>query len=726
VRALRVLVFGLSLPVSGLLAQEPPRPLTGEVRDEADQPIRGANVFLLETLEGDLTGADGTFSIETRHTGPATLVVRHLTYAEHRVDLVMPRPEPVEVSLLELVQADAIVVTAGGYTAGDEAGATLTSLEVVTTPGTNADVAGAIKTLPGVQNVDEGNGLFVRGGDRMETKLFLDDAVVIDPLRLEEPTGSITPTVDPFLLDGIFFSSGGFGARYGNALSAIVDLETQGRPRNRHVNLGANLAGANASVGFPIGPNLGAHATVNRWHVGPIFAVNGSTRDYPVPPQGFDLSGSLIWSYRPDGEWKTFAIRQSSDLEVEIDEASFTGSYTLDEEGSIVVSSWQERFDRVALRVSVSRSTLARSERSGALDLESETTLSQVFGEVAWSPADRFVVTAGGEVERLASDVLGHVPATASDLSGDGDAVPIDFDDAVSRAGAFAEGELRLAGRVRVRTGLRTDRSTQTDERTWDPRVSVDMGLGKSATLLLAWGIYHQVPDPLFFEASLGDPGLPAMRSRQLVAGIQLGSPEDALVRVEAYDKRYDDLALVVRDGRVVGGGEGSSRGLDLFLKGPLVWGIDGRAAYSLVDAERTDPDTELLARSPLDVTHSLTLVGARRLAVGWSLRAAYRYATGRPFTDVVDATFDPEEGVFVPEFGDPFVERLPDYHRLDLAASHIRRIGRWQAVFYASLGNVFDRENVLEFRWSEDYSERFPVRSRSKRSVFFGVSLDL
>lgn len=725
-RTLGLYVLGLWLSASGLLAQEPFRPLRGEVRDAAGHPVAGANVFLLETLEGDLTAADGTFSFDTSHTGPATLVVRHLGYAEYRVSLVTPRPERVEVALLELVQTDAIVVTAGSYTAGDEAGATLTSLEVVTTPGTNADLAGAIKTLPGVQNVDEGNGLFVRGGDQLETKLFLDDAVVIDPLRLEEPTGSITPTVDPFLLDGIFFSSGGFGARYGNALSAVVDLETQGRPRARHVNLGANLAGANASVAFPLGARLGAHATVNRWHVGPIFAVNGSTRDYPVPPQGFDLSGSLIWSYRRDGEWKTFAIRQSSDLEVEIDEASFTGSYTLDEEGSIVVSSWRDRFDRVAPRISVSRSTLSRTERSGALDLESASTLDQIFGELAWSPTDRFVLTAGGEIERLSSDVAGRVPATSVDRSGSGGSIPLDFDETVRRAGTFAEGELHFGGRVRLRSGIRSDRSTQTGRRSWDPRLSADISLGATATLLLAWGIYHQVPDPLHFEPSLGDPELPPMRSRQLVAGFQLGSPETALVRIEAYDKDYHELALVDRDGRVIGGGEGSSRGLDLFLRGPLGWGIDGRAAYSLVDADRTDPDTGILARSPHDVTHSLTVVGARSLTVGWTARAAYRYATGRPFTDVVDATFDPGDGAFVPEFGEPFVERLPDYHRLDLAASHIRRIGRWQAVFYASLGNVFDRENVLEFRWSEDYSERFPVRSRSKRSVFFGVSLDL
>ncbi len=696
------------------------------MRDPAGRPVEGANVFLLETLEGDLTGPDGSFVIETERAGPATLVVRHVAYAEQRVEISLPRAEPLEVTLLEIVEADAIVVTAGSYTAGDEVGATLTSLEVVTTPGTNADVAGAIKTLPGVQNVDEGNGLFVRGGDRTETRLFLDDAVVIDPLRLEEPTGSITPTVDPFLLDGIFFSSGGFGARYGNALSAIVDLETQGRPAARRANLGANLAGVDASVGLLVGPSLGAHATVNRWHVGPIFAVNGSTRDYPVPPQGLDLSGSLVWSYRPEGDWKTFAIRQSTDLEVEVAAASFTGTYALNESGSIVVSSWRDRFDRVAPRISVSRSSLGRRESSGTLDLRSETVLTQLFGEVAWSPVDRFVLTTGGELERLASDFAGRVPATAADRSATAETVPIDVDDDGSRVGAFAEGELRLAGRVRVRTGLRTDRSTLTGERSWDPRLSADLELGEGVTLLLAGGIYHQVPDPLFFETSLGEPGLHPMRSRQLVAGAQLGSTETALVRIEAYDKRYDELALVDRDGRVVPGGRGSSRGLDLFLKGSIAWGIDGRAAYSLVDAERTDPNTGARARSPHDVTHNLTVVGERPLADGWTVRVAYRYASGRPFTDVVDAVFDPETGVFVPEYGDPFGERLPGYRRLDLAASHLRRIGPVQAVFYGRLGNVFDRENVLEFRWSEDYRERTPVRSRSKRSVFFGVSLQL
>ena len=106
---------------------------------------------------------------------------------------------------------------ASSYTASEERTATLTPLEVVSIPGTAADVNRALQTLPGIQQVDEGTGLFVRGGDAYETKVFPNDAALLNPMDIQSPNGTFMGTVDPFLLDGIVFSSGGFGARSGNA-----------------------------------------------------------------------------------------------------------------------------------------------------------------------------------------------------------------------------------------------------------------------------------------------------------------------------------------------------------------------------------------------------------------------------------------------------------------------------------------------------------------------------
>ena len=118
-------------------------------------------------------------------------------------------------------------------------------------------------------------------------------------------------------------------------------------------------------------------------------------------------------------------------------------------------------------------------------------------------------------------------------------------------------------------------------------------------TLTTAWGVFHQVPDPLLFQPVLGDADLPSMAARHLIGGLTW---EDGgrIIRVEAYRKRYRSLAARTRDGITRGQGSGHARGVDLFLKEDVgLFGLTGRMAYSFNDSERTDPDSGELASSP-------------------------------------------------------------------------------------------------------------------------------
>lgn len=690
------------------------------------RPVEAANVFLLETLEGALTDASGGFSFETSRVGGATLVILRAGLVEERRPVDLPAKEPIAIELLEVVSVESITVRAGGYTAGDEPGASLTSLEVVTTPGSGASVAGAIRALPGVQSVDDGTGLFVRGGDQTETRFFLNEAGLIDALRPEEPTGSAAPQIDPFLLDGIFFSSGAFGARYGNALSAVVDLESRGRPDSFVPEIGAHMAGIEGGIQGPIGDRLGGALTVSRLHVGPIHAINGSARDYETTPQGWETSGSLVWEYGVGGEVKAFAIGQTFEAAVDVEEASFDGVFETDAESGAAIVTWRDRLGGLAPVVSVSRSSSRSRQAGGAFRLRDERASTQIFASVTTSVGNAVALSAGGEFERLETSLDGAFPVDAANRGEGAEVDLVDVREDTDRVGGFTEVEWAPTSRLAVTAGLRSDRSTLAEARTWDPRLSLAWSHPSGVSLLLGGGVYHQVPDPLLYARSPRDEPLAPMRATQVVAGIQAGHADDRLVRVEMYVKEYDDLAGLDREDRAVGGGEGRSVGLDLFLKGEGPWGTRGWVSYSLVDAERTDPDTRETARAPFDVTHGLALVASKAVAPGWSVRAAWRYATGRPFTDVVDAVFDAERGLWVPVYGRPFAERLPAIHRLDLSASRLVAFGDdGLIVLFASLGNVYDRGTVLGYRWSADYSERFPVPGRSQRSVFAGVSIE-
>src|ERR1044071_403856 len=60
-------------------------------------------------------------------------------------------------SAAETTTLDKVTVFAGQFPTGEQPGAVLNALEVVRTPGANADINRALQTLPGIQLPDEGN-----------------------------------------------------------------------------------------------------------------------------------------------------------------------------------------------------------------------------------------------------------------------------------------------------------------------------------------------------------------------------------------------------------------------------------------------------------------------------------------------------------------------------------------------------------------------------------------
>jgi vitamin B12 transporter len=689
----------------------------GQVRGSDGAPIAGADVFLIESLEGSTADSDGRFTIRTTQRGSVTLVARRIGFVPARLTLDLAKSARIEISLVR--QSPALVpitVTAGAYTAGSERGASLNAIQVASTPGATADIARAIQTLPGVQNVDEGTGLFVRGGDVSETRVLLNDIVMIAPYNYETPTGNYTVTVNPFLLDGIFFSSGGFGARYGNILSGVADLRTQGRPAQSSVVGTAGLAAVSGGVNFALANGAGTHTTATWSDTRPLFKLNGSTRSYSPAPNGTDFSGSVIWKYRPTAEIKTFAITRHSALGIEPSDPSSSGGYAMDSRNSMYQAGWKDLFGKVATTTSVSYAQTHRAEEFGPFTLGDTEKSTQLFAQAAWTAADAFVLRGGGDAEWRGAAFIGKVPSvnlTKFDSRTDG-----------ARKGVFVESDLQPLPDLRLVTGVRTDRSTFTGIRTIDPRVSAALRVGSLTTVTSAWGVYHQVPDPLYFDAALGIPGLPPMAARQAVLGAQLG--QDALMaRVELYRKDYRDLAQLGQNQVVAGAGIGSSRGADVFLKGGYPGVINGRISYSYVDAKRTDPLTGVEARAPFDVTNSLTLVLDKSFGVGWSASGALRYATGKPYTPVVGASFDQSRNVWVPAYSAPFSERLPPLQRVDLSLSRFMRLSpQTFLVLFASVNNLFDRVNIFDYRYSADYSQRIPIRSLFNRSFYVGGSI--
>jgi hypothetical protein len=731
-RSRSTLVLALLVIPSVLLCQPDttlrlgPRFLRGTVVSQGG-PVAGANVFDLATLEGAITGPDGRFAIRVDDSTRTKVRVsaRRLGYKPADTTLT-PGADSLTITLEAFTALASVTVQAGRYTASAERTATLTPLEVATIPGSNADINSAIKTLPGVQNVDEGTGLFVRGGDFTETRIFVDGAPLFTAYQFEAPTGSVAGTINPFLTNSITFSSGGFGAQWGNALSGIVDLRTQDRTQRNFLNVNGSILGLTLGGGLALPHNIGISATAGAIDLTAMLAVNGNPRGFTPAPHGRTASALAAWDYRRGGTVKLFALRQLNGLGVPITDPAFSSTFTSDRSSDIVVASWRDSTSQWRPFVSLSTSGLGRAESKGAYEETSSLRSTQLRGELPWVWSDRFTILGGGEAERIAARFDGRFPANAYNPAPGAPTTPSRLDQAATRDAAWLSFDTRPSASTELIVGARTDRSGYTTARTTDPRASFAWVPRGKVTVTASWGIYHQVADPAFLDRLAAGNSLPALRAEMAIVGAQLGEGA-RFVRVEAWTKHYGDLVGLTRTYATAAGLSGSAHGLDLFARGALPDSTHWRLTYSGSTSRRTDPNTRADAPAAFDVTHSLTAVLEHDWNGGWHAGIAWRFASGRPFTDVAGASFDSTARVFVPRYAAPYAENLPQFRRADLSVSKYAPFGANRFfVAFIGINNLLNETNTFGYTWSRDYTQRIPIRSAVSRTFFLGFNLFL
>ena len=720
--------------------------LHGIVVDESGAALPSANVWVRGTTLGVVTDSTGRFElrVDTRET-PYVIVASSIGYerAQATVTVRTSNPDPVKLQLQKnVIEIDEVVVSTSTYTTGIEEGVTLDPFDVVTTPGAAADVFRAVQTFPGVSAVDKGSGLFVRGGNTSETVTLIDHATVTHPYKYESPTTSTFGTLPPFLVEGTSFSAGGFSARYGNALSGVLDMTSQGYPNQRSFYGNLSLAATSVGVDYPITDDLGVRFSGNRSFTELLFWVNGSNNEFSRTPQSVEANLNVIYDYSDTGTLKLFNFLSTSRLGVRVEEPGFSSTYRDETVNWLHNLYWTDELGAWRMEVNAG-ATRHRSEQTyGSLRLEPRDDQYKLRVDARRPVSDAVTLRTGAEVVNLRTGIAGAVPSESTHSGSD--PIPLDDEGTGYRAGGYAKVKAKIAQRIAGRLGVRTDAHTLAETVVADPRASLRYLFSESTDLRLAWGIYHQFPEPNTFNETADPEALGAQRAQHLIAGIEHRTDRLHL-RVEGYYKSYDDLVIERSPSIFTNQGRGWAAGGDIFLTYGdfLDTPVYGRLAYSYLQSKRRQP-RRLGSRvvlesgpSPYEITHNVTAVinatvpgrlpgtlGRGYLSGGLTIR----HATGKPVTPVVDAVQAPDAGYFLPIEGPVGADRLPPYRRVDAQINYYVPLGsqNTNVVFYASVNNVLGRTNVLDYVYSPDYSSRTVQKTNFERSFYFGVNVDL
>jgi vitamin B12 transporter len=260
------------------------------VVDNKSKPIRGASITVKDTYDGATTDSTGKFKFKTTEKGDHVIDISSIGFKPFTQNVKLDgNALNLEISLKEeMNEMQAVVISAGTFEASDRkrAGVVLNSIDIVTTASANGDVTGALKTLPGAQQVGESEGLFVRGGTAAETKIFIDGTLVNNFFQSSVPNVAQFSRFSPFIFKGTVFSTGGYSALYGQALSSALILESIDFPDRLSANPGLSIIGLNGGYqSLSKKKNFSIGCTYSFTNLYPAFAMINQKKDYSERPK---------------------------------------------------------------------------------------------------------------------------------------------------------------------------------------------------------------------------------------------------------------------------------------------------------------------------------------------------------------------------------------------------------------------------------------------------------
>jgi len=656
--------------------------ITGKVTQEQGEALPGANVYLKGTYDGTSANKNGYFILKTKKTGTFDLRVEFVGYEPSLQKLELKGDTiRVNVQLKEAFnQLTAVTITAGTFEAGDKKQAvTITPMDMVTTAGAKGDVYGALQSLPGTTTNGESGRLFVKGGDSEESQTYIDGSLVYVPYNSTAPNLSTRGRFNPFMFKGTIFSTGGYSAEYGQALSSVLLLNTNDMPAEDQLDLSVLSIGVEVA-GTKLWKNGAATGSLTYNNLAPYMSLTAQNYNWIHPPESATGALSVRQKTGKTGMFKFYTSFNKDAFTINQENIEPGGSpfdYHLANENYFMNASWNGHLnEKLAMN-----SAASFTNNYDDILYDQTTVGKRIIGthlknSINYLFTEKFSLKFGGEF--FAKTYLQNVsmPAETHDNNFTNHTIA-----------GFTEAQVYASSKFVTRIGARVEYSDYLKSLKLSPRLSTTYKVTENSQFSLAYGWFYQNPvdDYLLYTNHLNPE-----RADHYTFSYQ-SSVNSRTLRMELYYKDYKNLV------KTNGGefylptsytnlGSGYAKGLDLFWRdSKTIKNGDYWISYSYLDTKRDYRNFPETAIPTFASTHNFSVVYKHWLN-GWRslLGANFKYSSPRVYNDPNSPVFNSE--------------RMLPYRSLDLSWSFLYRKN---IIFYGAVTNVMGFKNEFGRRYA-------------------------
>lgn len=289
--------------------------LQGRVTDDDNNPVELATVSVVSQGKVAFTSLKGEFSM---HLHSADSVAVKFSMIGYKTKVRILRKPRGKQTLQVVLHTDATMlgdVNVTGEKIQSDQTQEIKIKDIKMAPSANGNgVEGIIQQQAGVSTHSELSSQYnVRGGAFDENSVYINNVEVYRPFLVRSGQQEGLSVINPYMVDKIGFSTGGYGAKYGDKMSSALDityktLKAKGKKPVVEGSLAASLLGTDAYIG--IGTRKLSWLNSLRYKTTSYLLGSLETKG-EYKPNYLDYQTYL--SYQPNKRWKIDFIGYISD-----------------------------------------------------------------------------------------------------------------------------------------------------------------------------------------------------------------------------------------------------------------------------------------------------------------------------------------------------------------------------------------------------------------------------
>jgi hypothetical protein len=467
-----------------------------------------------------------------------------------------------------------------------------------TLPGVGEDVLRSLQTLPGVSALNDfSSQLIVRGSGPDQNLIIMDDVEIFNPYRLY----GVFSMFNPETLEEINLITGGFPSKYGDRLSAVLDITNREGSRKTYFSGLTNINIANANLVFsgrlpfsniPGSWIVSTRRTYYDLILGPFAKSAGLIDESASFPSFEDIQAKISLGPFKHSKFNINAIFSKDGVEIipgnskELEDSISVRDVT---KNDVVSAAWHYASSDKFL----SKTTVSWYRNSGDADFGG-SILDPVLNREIYDPQIRDSLRALGlylgmsfsskytfRKYSLANNTVVLSDRHRTEIGGGVDIIKTDlqfnleldeklkaifqsnpnfsaFDDSFLegknywRTHFYLQDRMKISSRFYIQPGIRFDYYDIIKKAYLSPRLNLSYAVDRVTTLRGGTGFYYQSPGyeklidgQVFYDLTPEKTQkLDAERATQFILGIDRWITDEWFAKFETYYKQFDDLVV--------------------------------------------------------------------------------------------------------------------------------------------------------------------------------------